>query len=273
MSRKFLELNATTQLYDPVEGVATSAGVSDAYKLVLTRADGTIDPSFISQLNGGQVPSSAVAGATLEAGMLVSVYMDGSTKKVRPAQADNDTYPAHGYVKASVNIGDEISYYTFGDHLFTPAGTAFLPADIGKPVWLSATVPGGLALTRPTTQEQIAQRVGTLDGIVKVSGTDMAKVVISVQPYTILAAAGEPVYLAPLTNGNFEEKSVRGLGTNFIQDSAATTWTVHHGLGYRPHVTVFDIAGDVLYPSVSHPTVNQTVITFGSATVGSARLS
>lgn len=273
MARKFLELNAVTQLYDPADGVAASAGISDAFKLVLTRGDGTIDPSFIPQLNGGLVPSAATAGATLEAGMFVTVYMDGTTKKVRPAQADNDTYPAFGFVKADVNIGDAVSYFTNGDHIFFPAGTSFLTANIGQPVWLSPTVPGGVTMTRPTTQEQIAQKVGVLDSIESVNGTNMAKIVVALQPYILLAPPSEAVYLTPLANGNFEAKSIKGLGLTYTQDVAIDTWTIDHSLGFRPHVTVFDAVGDVVQPTVSHPTVNRTVIKFGAAVTGSARLS
>lgn len=59
------------------------------------------------------------------------------------------------------------------------------------------------------------------------------------------------------------------------QPVAATTWTINHALGFNPAgITVSNLAGgEVGYDDVSHPTVNQTVISFLVAQAGTARLS
>jgi len=56
------------------------------------------------------------------------------------------------------------------------------------------------------------------------------------------------------------------------QAIAAATWTINHNLGERPLVQVFDEAGEEIGGSITHPTVNQTVIEFQTNVSGTARL-
>lgn len=56
----------------------------------------------------------------------------------------------------------------------------------------------------------------------------------------------------------------------FWQATAALVWTVDHNFGRIPHVVVFTDTGELIYPDITNPTVNQTVITHGRATAGSA---
>jgi hypothetical protein len=272
MSRKFLEVNPATQLFDPVDGVGVSAGVSDAYKLVLTRGDGTIDPTFLPSSTGGIVPSSAIAGATLTAGMFVSVYLDGVTKKVRPAHGDNTDYPAMGFISADVNIGDPVSYFLVGEHIAIPAGTTYLPTDVNKAVWLSDTTPGAITLVRPTTEGHIAQKLGVIDALVTVDSVLMVKIIVNIQPYTQLSAPGEPSILVPLPDGNFKERSTKSLGFTFEQMTPALNWTINHNLGYKPKAVVIDSAGTEVVGDASYPNDNQVILHFGAAFSGTARL-
>lgn len=57
------------------------------------------------------------------------------------------------------------------------------------------------------------------------------------------------------------------------QGSAATTWTINHNLGFRPACEVIDAGQNKVNAQVTHPTVNQTVVTFNTAQTGLARLS
>lgn len=59
---------------------------------------------------------------------------------------------------------------------------------------------------------------------------------------------------------------------NYVHDqmSASAVWTVTHGLGKYPSVTVVDSAGDECEGHVNHVTLNQTVITFSAAFSGKA---
>ena len=61
-----------------------------------------------------------------------------------------------------------------------------------------------------------------------------------------------------------------------VQDEAATTWTIDHGLGHYPIIDVLvDYQGSrqkVLPLSIISTTADQTLVTFSIALTGSARL-
>lgn len=56
------------------------------------------------------------------------------------------------------------------------------------------------------------------------------------------------------------------------QPIAAATWTINHNLGYRPSVELLDSGSQEIDGAVSHPTINQTIVTLSPATAGLARL-
>lgn len=61
-------------------------------------------------------------------------------------------------------------------------------------------------------------------------------------------------------------------GVLFEQAVPAMVWTIDHNLGHRPHVTIFDPAGEEIFAPKTNPTLNRTTITFSPAAAGSARL-
>lgn len=64
-----------------------------------------------------------------------------------------------------------------------------------------------------------------------------------------------------------------GAGYLHQQTSASTTWTINHNLGFRPAVELLDSGGQEVEGDISHPTVNQAIITMSPATAGTARLT
>jgi hypothetical protein len=72
--------------------------------------------------------------------------------------------------------------------------------------------------------------------------------------------------------GSFEGNAKPAYAYTFYQNSAATTWTINHNLGHNPIVRVFIGVDEVQPATISHPTTNQTVITFTTAQAGYARL-
>uniref|UniRef100_UPI003F49104C hypothetical protein n=1 Tax=Streptosporangium sp. CA-235898 TaxID=3240073 RepID=UPI003F49104C len=59
-----------------------------------------------------------------------------------------------------------------------------------------------------------------------------------------------------------------------VQDTAAQTWTIVHGLGRRPAaVAVEDEDGNEIDAGVARPTLDTVIITLGAATAGRAHLS
>jgi hypothetical protein len=58
----------------------------------------------------------------------------------------------------------------------------------------------------------------------------------------------------------------------YYQNTASTTWTIVHNLGYNPILRVFIGLNEVQPNTIAHPDTNTTVITFSTAQVGYARL-
>jgi hypothetical protein len=58
-----------------------------------------------------------------------------------------------------------------------------------------------------------------------------------------------------------------------VQSAAATTWTVNHGMGRHPVVSVLDSAGSQVEVSVSHVSLDQLVLTLSYAVSGTADCS
>jgi hypothetical protein len=56
------------------------------------------------------------------------------------------------------------------------------------------------------------------------------------------------------------------------QSSASTTWIINHNLGFKPSVELLDSGSQEIDGEVSHPSVNQTVVTLNPASAGLARL-
>lgn len=77
---------------------------------------------------------------------------------------------------------------------------------------------------------------------------------------------------AVVVTGSFEGNPKPSYAYTYYQDSTASTWTIDHNLGYNPIVRVFVGTDEVQPATISHPTVNQTVVTFNSAVTGYARL-
>ena len=63
------------------------------------------------------------------------------------------------------------------------------------------------------------------------------------------------------------------LGYVHIQEVASATWTITHGLGFTPNITVVDTAGTVVEGSYNYPNSDTVVLSFIGAFSGRAYLS
>lgn len=83
------------------------------------------------------------AGSSLAAGMLVNIYDDNGTPKMRPAIATALATKAHAFVTGNAAAGGELvpRYEGINPH--------FTGLQTGKRYFLSATVPGGISLFGP----------------------------------------------------------------------------------------------------------------------------
>lgn len=69
------------------------------------------------------------------------------------------------------------------------------------------------------------------------------------------------------------ENSIAGLSAYVHnQITPSTIWTINHNLGYKPSVELMDSGSQEIDGEVSHPTINQTIVTLQPATAGIARL-
>lgn len=59
-------------------------------------------------------------------------------------------------------------------------------------------------------------------------------------------------------------------GFEFLQVSAASTWTINHNLGRNPSVTVLSPGGIEVEAQVNHTSLNQTVVQFKLPYAGKA---
>lgn len=79
--------------------------------------------------------------------------------------------------------------------------------------------------------------------------------------------------LMPFFKGDKGEPGDAAASYSHEQTTPAIEWTIPHGLGFRPAVAITDSAGTVVYGSVAHLSLNTTVVSFGAAFSGNARLN
>lgn len=75
---------------------------------------------------------------------------------------------------------------------------------------------------------------------------------------------------------DYADAAAAGAGTSsftFDQNSPAATWTIAHGLGFFPAVTVVDSGGREFFGGVTHVDADNLTIDFSSAQTGHAYLS
>ena len=57
------------------------------------------------------------------------------------------------------------------------------------------------------------------------------------------------------------------------QSAASAQWVITHNLGFKPNVTAFDSAGDIVEGHIIHNSVNQLTLQLSAAMSGLAQLS
>ncbi len=134
-----------------------TGGAPDANKLAKLDANGQLQ---LAHLPAGVGAATHVGTATeaLAAGDFVQVYDVAGVKSVRKASAAaGSARAADGFVVAGVANGAPATVYAGG---LNGAVSGIAAADVGKPVFLSPTVPGGFTFTPPSATGQLLQRLG-----------------------------------------------------------------------------------------------------------------
>ena len=132
---------------------ATLGGAPNANRIPELNAQGQLDPSMMPAGIGADT-QVFVASEALAAGDLVAIHDVGGAFRVRKADASAGiSRKAVGYVRGSVAQGANATVFFEGTN---DQFTGLSPGD----VYLSATQPGRLTQTPPTTATHIVQRVG-----------------------------------------------------------------------------------------------------------------
>lgn len=150
---KYLIVDPSTGRLKQATGLSVSTGAPDANKLVETDGSGVLDSSLLPP---GVVTEvlTIQASENLSAGDMVNIHLVSGNARVRRADASSDVKQAHGYVLASVTSGNNATVY-FGNKL-----TGLSSLTIGSEYFLSASTPGAVTTTVPTTAGHIVQRIG-----------------------------------------------------------------------------------------------------------------
>lgn len=77
---------------------------------------------------------------------------------------------------------------------------------------------------------------------------------------------------AVVVSGHLDGNTKPTYSYTFYQTDSSSTWTINHNLGYNPIVRVFIGTSEVQPASITHPSINQSIVTFSSPQVGYARL-
>jgi hypothetical protein len=152
MADKYIKQNAGA--LTEVEGTVTSTGAPDAGKIPALDAAGKIDSTLLPASNAEDTIAVVVEEASgLSAGDAVNIFDNGGTPKVRLADASNGR-AANGFVKSAYADAATATVYKEGTNDQLTGQTA------GTVLFLSATTPGAVTATAPTTAGYIVQRLG-----------------------------------------------------------------------------------------------------------------
>ncbi len=146
--------DTTTNLPKELSPNTTSAGASDAGKLVALNASGVLD-STLFPAGLGTASQVFPTSENLTAAALVNVYNNAGTPTARNANATDATKPAIGFVQAAVTSPANATVYFPGQIVSGVSGLT-----PGAPVYLSASTPGGVSGAAPSTAGNLVQQVG-----------------------------------------------------------------------------------------------------------------
>ena len=147
------------------------------------------------------------------------------------------------------------------------------------PIWVPLTTEISMyvhAQTEDSISWTVNHDLNTTSPSVQIWGTDNKMLIpneISVSSAnTIVVDMGYAIQgRAVVVAGSQEGNTKPTYGFVFTEVSPSATWTIDHNLGYEPIVRVFIGTSEVQPASITHPSNMQTVITFSSPQVGTAK--
>lgn len=272
---------ATRQLSSSTGADATLPVASLTEAGLLSAADKTkLDQVVPDRAMTVLVTVRNATGAAIAKGTPVYVLgSNGTTISVAPADASAEATAAGTLGLAQDAIPSNSTGYVVAVGELAGLNTSALVE--GALVWLSETT-GALTTTRPTQPAHgvvigycVKQGAGT-SGILYVkvdNGLELNEL-----HDTLITGSIDGKVLRGGADGLWRNVTLTAADVGAIspyvhtQSTAATTWTINHNLGFRPSVELLDSGSQEIDADVSHPSVNQTVVTLKAATAGLARL-
>ncbi|KEZ78303.1 hypothetical protein [Salinisphaera hydrothermalis] len=133
--------------------LVTSAGATDADKLVSTNGQGKLDQSLFPTGLGAETESLPATEA-LNGGDFVNIYSASGTASVRKADATAEGKEANGFVLDSAASGASVTVYREG------LNNALSGLSPGTDYFLSAANPGQPTDTPPSSTGNVVQYIG-----------------------------------------------------------------------------------------------------------------
>jgi hypothetical protein len=208
---------------------------------------------------------TGVTGATGPAGPTGPPGASGSSEyDYKTATTASD--PAHGFLKTNVT-GDQtlvteiyISAYDVNEHAVLTLGSLQVGDEIDIYEAGEYATWNRYALTAPITLngspvEWLTLPVAFVEsGSLPLTPTSSSSLLLVTHPAAAVGGGADSNY-------------------HHAQGSASTTWTVNHGLGRHPVVSVLDSAGSQVEVDVAHVSSDQLVLTLAYAVSGTADCS
>ena len=161
-------------LWALVEGVVTSAGAIDAFKIPALGADGRFDDSLMP-VGIGADTQIAVASELIGAGKYVQFFDDGGVFAIRLADNSNNR-PADGFVLSEFALGASATVYPLDSVNRELAGLA-----ISGRYWLGTAggvIAAALDETDPANDGKVSQYLGKAKSATELITTDSDPVVL-----------------------------------------------------------------------------------------------
>lgn len=151
MAQKYLKIG-TTGFLEEQEALVTSSGAGDTGKIPALDSNGKLSPSLMP--TGFGTPTyTGTAAEALAAGDFVYIESGGTVRKA-DASAANAAKSAVGFVLSAVSNGATATVYLEGNNDALTSLTA------GVIYFLSASSPGGVTTTPPSTAGHVVQFLG-----------------------------------------------------------------------------------------------------------------
>lgn len=157
-ARTFLDIDTTTGDIIRRQAITTSAGAGDANKIPAVGADGKFDASFIPDATANV--ETIQASETIPSQSYVNIHNVSGSRRVRLANAADNTKPANGFVATGVSSGANASVQTGG--VAAMSATGFAAGDETKIVFLSSSTSGGGTKTPPSSSGNLVQALGSV---------------------------------------------------------------------------------------------------------------